>query len=257
MRATKIIFWSNHLNININKILPRDIAQSLEVLETKTFDEVDEILSCGHNISAIITSLYTTDLQALCCIQKIQHQYPDIALIAVLDTVQQISSVYDTLRMLLGQLHQQNLGSGSIYAASCSNNVIEPSTVNLLDKKTIIDAKNTILDGINTKQNSLLSTPTKPIILHQNDKGDQDIHLTNRQQAVLSLLMRGKSNKEIARLLSISEGTIKIHCMAIYRELGVKNRTQAAMRAEQLLPQLTTLWGFEGSKGQATNISAA
>jgi DNA-binding NarL/FixJ family response regulator len=257
MKATKIIFWSNHLNININKILPRDIAQSLEVLETKTFDEVDAILSCKHDVSAIITSLYTTDLQALCCIQKIQHQYPDIALIAVLDTVKQISSVYDTLRMLLGQLHQQNLGSESTYAASFNNNVIEPSSTNLIDKKTIIDSKNIILDSKNIQQNSPLSTPTKPIRLHQNDKVDQDIHLTNRQQVVLSLLMRGKSNKEIARLLSISEGTIKIHCMAIYRQLGVKNRTQAAMRAEQLLPQLTTLWGFEGSKGQAINTSAA
>lgn len=58
--------------------------------------------------------------------------------------------------------------------------------------------------------------------------------LTPRQQDVLALLRSGRSNKEIARTLRLAEGTIKIHCMAIFRELGVANRTQAALRAEQL-----------------------
>lgn len=60
--------------------------------------------------------------------------------------------------------------------------------------------------------------------------------LTPRQLDVLKLIKNGKSNKEIARSLELAEGTVKIHCMAIFRELGVTNRTQAAMRAEQLLP---------------------
>lgn len=60
--------------------------------------------------------------------------------------------------------------------------------------------------------------------------------LTPRQMDVLAQIKNGKSNKEIARALRLAEGTIKIHCMAIFRELGVSNRTQAAIRAAQLLP---------------------
>ena len=59
-------------------------------------------------------------------------------------------------------------------------------------------------------------------------------HLTKRQMQVLNLIVKGMSNKDIARELSLAEGTIKIHSIAIYRELGVANRTQAALRAKQL-----------------------
>ncbi|MGH1541733.1 MAG: response regulator transcription factor [Arenicella sp.] len=55
--------------------------------------------------------------------------------------------------------------------------------------------------------------------------------LTRRQQQVLDLISRGHSNKQIADKLHMSEGTVKIHCMAIFRGLGVNNRTQAAMLA--------------------------
>lgn len=58
--------------------------------------------------------------------------------------------------------------------------------------------------------------------------------LTKRQSQVLSLILKGLSNKDIARELKLAEGTIKIHSIAIYRELGVSNRTQAALRARQL-----------------------
>jgi DNA-binding NarL/FixJ family response regulator len=56
--------------------------------------------------------------------------------------------------------------------------------------------------------------------------------LTPRQRDVLRLIRQGKSNKEIARSLRMAEGTVKIHCMAIFRELGVTNRTQAALLAD-------------------------
>lgn len=59
-----------------------------------------------------------------------------------------------------------------------------------------------------------------------------EVKLTPRQLDVLGLIRQGRSNKEIARTLSLAEGTVKIHCVAIFRELGVSNRTQAAIVAE-------------------------
>jgi DNA-binding NarL/FixJ family response regulator len=49
------------------------------------------------------------------------------------------------------------------------------------------------------------------------------------------LLTQGLSNKQIARDLEISEITVKAHVSAIFRKIGVSNRTQAANAARRLL----------------------
>ncbi|WP_448544125.1 response regulator [Roseiflexus sp.] len=58
--------------------------------------------------------------------------------------------------------------------------------------------------------------------------------LTAREQQVLRLLMQGKTNREIARELIISPGTVKVHVEHIIAKLGVSDRTQAAVRALEL-----------------------
>lgn len=62
--------------------------------------------------------------------------------------------------------------------------------------------------------------------------------LTPRQRNVLEMLSRGYSNREIARRLGISEGTIKIHVAAIFKAFGVSNRTQAVIAASGYGPAL-------------------
>jgi len=57
--------------------------------------------------------------------------------------------------------------------------------------------------------------------------------LTERQAEVLRQLCRGLSNKEISRTLDLSEKTTKSHITAIFRALGVVNRTQAATAARR------------------------
>ena len=58
--------------------------------------------------------------------------------------------------------------------------------------------------------------------------------LTPRQREVLVLLGQGKSNKEIARALTLAEGTVKLHVTAILKALNVNNRTRAVVAANQL-----------------------
>ena len=63
----------------------------------------------------------------------------------------------------------------------------------------------------------------------------ETLKLTPRQNEVLNLLARGMSNKEVARELSIAEGTSKIHTAALLRALGARNRTEAAFMAAKLV----------------------
>ncbi len=58
--------------------------------------------------------------------------------------------------------------------------------------------------------------------------------LTHRQREILACMAKGLSNKLIARELSLSENTVKVHVSAILRALNVNNRTQAGLIGQKL-----------------------
>ena len=58
--------------------------------------------------------------------------------------------------------------------------------------------------------------------------------LTPQQFRVLTMVCEGLLNKQIAYELSVSEATVKAHVTAIFRKLGVRTRTQAALLLQQL-----------------------
>ena len=62
----------------------------------------------------------------------------------------------------------------------------------------------------------------------------RQIHLTDRQIQVLSMICEGKTNKDIAQALGITEITAKSHVGGIFKELRVINRTQAVLVAQKL-----------------------
>jgi DNA-binding NarL/FixJ family response regulator len=58
--------------------------------------------------------------------------------------------------------------------------------------------------------------------------------LTARQLEILTFMGRGKANKEIAADFGLSEKTVKTHLSAIFKALGVVNRTQAVLAAQRM-----------------------
>jgi len=67
-------------------------------------------------------------------------------------------------------------------------------------------------------------------------------HFTAREREIVSLVVAGLSDKEIARHLDVSDGTIRVQLHAIYRKAGVANRTAlaAAVHRARLGGQQTT-----------------
>lgn len=57
--------------------------------------------------------------------------------------------------------------------------------------------------------------------------------LTQRETDILKLVMEGRSNQDIANVLTLSVGTVKWHLQRIYRKLDVQTRTQAIVKARQ------------------------
>ncbi|QUJ67667.1 response regulator transcription factor [Photobacterium sp. GJ3] len=99
------------------------------------------------------------------------------------------------------------------------------------DMRALISALNQVLDG---------DPYFPPGIGEDEDNPEMDAlaakiaTLTPQQYKVLCMLSDGLLNKQIAYELNVSEATIKAHMTAIFRKLGVKNRTQAVILLNEL-----------------------
>lgn len=62
---------------------------------------------------------------------------------------------------------------------------------------------------------------------------NQEIRLSRREKEVARLLLQGKSNKQIALALSISESTVEFHLKNIYTKLGVDSRVEATIKLRE------------------------
>lgn len=103
-----------------------------------------------------------------------------------------------------------------------------------LDEAQIRHAVEVMLQGYIFIPRELADFASPPSIAPAPPRDAPKVQLTERQREVLDHLADGKSNKEIARALQISESTVKVHVAATFRLLGVHNRVNAvaALRAE-------------------------
>jgi DNA-binding NarL/FixJ family response regulator len=78
-------------------------------------------------------------------------------------------------------------------------------------------------------------SPLAAQAMRQAESGPTAETLSERQRQVLEGLVAGLTNKEIARQLNVSEGTVKMHIAALFRILGATNRAHAVALGKQLL----------------------
>ncbi len=98
------------------------------------------------------------------------------------------------------------------------------------DEEIMINALNLVLSGGKYIPPALISgIKTQDHVNKTNP--DDDSSLTPRQQQVLLLMSQGKTNKMISDHLGCTESTVRVHVTAIFKALGVSNRTEAAAMA--------------------------
>jgi DNA-binding NarL/FixJ family response regulator len=76
---------------------------------------------------------------------------------------------------------------------------------------------------------------SSPLNMRVNNASSSELNaictnLTARQRDVLAVMMQGKSNKAICRILNLAEPTVKNHVTAILKALKVTNRTEAVIK---------------------------
>jgi len=125
------------------------------------------------------------------------------------------------------KIHAMRVGA----AAYCTKDVRPENLIKSI--RLVVSGKFVIGEDVYEKASlqRWLSLQTEGAVGLYSDAGEAYQPLSSREMEVLIHVTKGKSNKEVALLLGISQQTVKNHVTAILRKLGVEDRTQAAIFA--------------------------
>jgi DNA-binding NarL/FixJ family response regulator len=187
----------------------------VEVWEADCLDRVLATIECEHHFDLILIDICMRGILSFESLFELRQSYPHIRVIVICAS----NAKEDALGCLrvglhgyVSKLQPENEIVGAVRSVLAGGMYAPP----WLAQPTRFET---------TRRSSLM--PTR----YQNPYAQ----LTPRQRDVLPLLAMGMSNKEIARALNIAEATTKIHAAAVCRALGVRNRTEAALAACDLL----------------------
>ena len=188
-----------------------------KVFEAASLDEALERLGTQDGISAAFFDLSMPGVQSPANLKAVRECFPETRVAVVSGSKRR----HDILLALEAGVHgyvPKGLGIKDLTAAL----------------RTILEGAIYVPPGLadlpaNAEQPRIRS------VWHSQDNGGAASALTARQRDVLELLVQGKSNKEIARTLTLGEGTVKVHVAALFRNLGVNTRSGAAAAGVRLL----------------------
>lgn len=186
----------------------KQINQDISILQASDIIEMQKIISRENDIDILILDIDLAELNSAEVISKIKITSPNTKIVV-------ISSSEDTrtIKKIL------SYGVKGYIPKKSDSNILSGALKLILDGGTYIPP--VMLD--NTIDYSI-----------HNINGYPKKNLTNRQSQVLDLIAQGKSNKQIAYDMGVSEATVKLHINALLRSLKVNNRTQAVITAQKM-----------------------
>jgi DNA-binding NarL/FixJ family response regulator len=154
-----------------------------------------------------------------------------------LQTLNAIRRARPAIRLIVvGPKGDDNLVLEAIIAGARA--YLEPSA----EPETVRTAIEVVTGGSIWAPRRLLSKLIDRLLKVSDSSLTSDPHLTERERQVLALILQARSNREIARQLSIEERTVKGHVGRLMRKTGAENRIELSMRA--LNPALSASLGI-------------
>ena len=197
---------------------PFAIAEATSVAGPRRFQ------SLAQKAALVLVEASQNAGRVLDIVRQVRNQTPEARIVVLVDQ-------YDLDFMRAG--HEAG-ASGFCFAASAPAVLIKSLELVMLGESVLpFEVLRSIMDR--TPQDGKQSVQDNSV------KGSKlselmACKLSARETEILGCLMKGESNKTIARKLDITEATIKVHVKAVLRKIGASNRTQAAMWASQRLP---------------------
>ncbi|MGE6259839.1 response regulator [Heyndrickxia sporothermodurans] len=159
----------------------------------------------------------------------INEKKPDVVLMDInlptkngINITSEIKKLHPTCRVLILTMYEHSEYFLAALDAGTDGYLLKDSS-----PEKITEAIRVIHEGHSIIPPSL----TKNLIKQKRGAIETEEDLTPREREVLSSLVRGLSNKEIAQELFISERTVKIHINKIFKKMNVKSRSQAIINA--------------------------
>lgn len=216
----KILIADDHeLFLKGLEMVLSDFNPQAEFVKARNYDEIFAIIEKQKDFNLVLTDLAMPGARWLEALQKIHEQLPDTPVII-------LSAVFDR------EIVQKTIELGAAgYIPKTSSNAVILSAVNLvLSGGVYIPAE--LLQGTSQDEFNMLKQLEN--VPEEQNLAEKVKILTPRQIEVLRLIAMGKSNKQIAYELGLSEGTVKLHVTAILKLLNVYNRTGAVAAANHL-----------------------
>jgi DNA-binding NarL/FixJ family response regulator len=189
----------------------RECFPDADVHEAGSANEAIAVMD-KRGVDIALVDVRMPDFDGLELLRTLKEKWPEIPVI-MLSTYDQALYVKRALAdgaagYMLKDATPDDLGQAIRVALSGSGNVLSPRVIQNLFEDN---------DSGESSEGSAQRHP--------------EFSLTHRERDILGLLAEGRSNRDIAGSLYLSEKTVKAHLAAIFRKLGVANRTQAAMAA--------------------------
>lgn len=198
-QSLRIVIADDHALVR--ELLERqiqDLGDDVQVLQAGTLQQVLELLPGAGRLDLILLDLRMPGMNGFAGLQAVRQARPEVP-----------------VAMLSGQVDPQTIRE-ALQAGAAG---YLPKTMRAAG---MLNALRLILAGERFIPDTALG-PGEPWVPVAADAGE----LSRREQDVIKLLMRGHTNKEIARGLEIEEVTVALHLRSVYRKLNVRNRTQA------------------------------
>ncbi|MFN4003291.1 MAG: response regulator [Hylemonella sp.] len=201
----KILVVDDHALIRegLRQVL-RGLGGDVQVLEAASCARAFEAAEQHPDLDLVLLDYHLPDLDGLQALDVFAHRWPELPIIVLSGSVNP-------------RVMQQVLAKGAAAFLTKSGMSEELLSVTRLVLAGGIPPANLPLPSA---PSALPSQPERPV-------------LTPRQQEVLQYLLDGYSNKDISRILGLSEETVKNHVSSILRSFGVTSRTQAVAAASR------------------------
>lgn len=216
----KILIADDHeLFLKGLEIILRDFNPEAELVKAKNYTELLSIINDDKFFDLILTDLAMPGGLWLEALKEIHEKLPETPIII-------LSAVFEK------EIVQKTLDLGaSGYIPKTSSNAVILSAVNLVLSGALYIPAELLKETSGSVLNDLKSIE---VISENADLKEKIKILSPRQLDVLKLIAEGKSNKQIAFELGLTEGTVKLHVTAILKILNVYNRTGAVAQANNL-----------------------
>ena len=220
-----LVIDDHPLILHAMRSVVQQLAERVEVVTVTSSQDARDALAMGADFDLALLDIQLGHEDGFALLEELRSAYPALPIVVV--------AASDFRDDVMRAIDMGAMG----FVPKCSSNEVLVAALEMVLSGGIYLPPSVMRSGAQQR-----SAAHRGALPHWDDRLDSDraaatiasLDLTPRQKEVLALLLRGQSNKLIARALNLSVETIKDHVAAVLRTLNVSSRTQAVVAVSHM-----------------------